>query len=381
MTRGVLRPALSDAAEDNRIVRGTVALLGGVLSVLAALQAVFALGMLSQALRGVEGGPLVDVVVRVVVNAAAFGLAIALLALVRPERFPRRGRVLWTALIATSASLVRCALQVLTGVYPATAIHVLLIELAVGIVVLGMITAFGFLLVRAARRVRDKERERARVVLQAVEAVQALQQEELRVRREIAQRLHGTLQNMLVVLVAELRAAAVVNDRERLDAVAARLDHLRESEVRAAGNALYPVDIEHGLVPAVRDLFARLPLEIAVELDVDERYSALEARSITVDQRVLLVRLIEEALTNALKHGGARAVRLRLAVEAAPAETAPPSVVLGLDDDGRGVEAGARWSGLERLSRQFAVYGGSLELLPSPALGGARLAARLPLRS
>ncbi|WKK72497.1 hypothetical protein Q0F99_05995 [Rathayibacter oskolensis] len=373
MTRSVARPAASDAAEDTRIVLGVVALLGGVLSVLAALQAVIALGMMSQTVRGVEGGPVIDVVVRVIVNGSSFGLAIALLALVRPERFGRRGRLLWTALISTGVAAVRCALQVLAGIYPATALDALIVEVAAGAVVLALITGFGFLLVRAARRVREKERAHARVVLQAVEAVQALQQEELRVRRDIAQRLHGSLQGALVVLVAELRAAAAPPDRERLERVAARLDELRETEVRAAGNALYPVDVEHGLVPAVRDLFARLPPEIAVELDVDERYPAQESRGIPLDQRVLLVRLVEEALTNALKHGGARAVRLSVAVET-------DGVLLGLDDDGRGVAPGSRWSGLERLSRQVAVYGGSLELLPSAALGGALLTARLPLR-
>ncbi|KQQ05749.1 MULTISPECIES: sensor histidine kinase [unclassified Rathayibacter] len=363
----------ADASEDSRILLGVVALLGGVLSVLAALQAVIALGMLSEAVRGVEGGPVIDVVVRVIVNGSSFGLAIALLAVVRPERFRKRGRVLWTAVISVGVAAVRCLLQVLTGVYSVTAVHVLLVELVVGAVVLAMITAFGFLLVRAARRVREKERAHARVVLQAVDAVQALQQEELRVRRDIAQRLHGALQGTLVVLVAELRAATALGDPARLAAVAVRLDELRENEVRAAGNALHPVDIEHGLVPAVRDLFARLPPEIAVDLDVDHGYPELEARSIPVDQRVLLVRVVEEALTNALKHGGARAVRLQLAVEV-------DDVVLGLEDDGRGIAPDARWSGLERLSRQFAVYGGSLELLPSAALGGARLAARLPLR-
>lgn len=59
-----------------------------MLAVLAALQAVFALGMLSQTVRGVEGGPVVDVVVRVVVNVATIGLAVALVTLLRPERHP-----------------------------------------------------------------------------------------------------------------------------------------------------------------------------------------------------------------------------------------------------------------------------------------------------
>ncbi|NRG40763.1 hypothetical protein GTU73_03075 [Rathayibacter sp. VKM Ac-2804] len=375
------RPRRADDAEDNRILRGTVAILGGVLAVLAALQAVFALGMLSQTVRGVEGGPVVDVVVRVVVNVATIGLAVALVTLLRPERHPRARRLLVTVGIAVAVALTRVGLQLIVGVYLPTALDALVVELVVGAVVVGLIVSFGFLLVEATRGVREKERERARVLLQAVDAVQALQQEELRVRREVAQGLHGRLQNTLVVLAAELRGLAEASSSdaadERLIGIAARLDELREQEVRAVSGALYPVDIEHGLVAAARDLISRLPPEIAVDLAVDDDYPGIEEHGVPLEQRVLLVRLIEEALTNALKHGGARAVRLHLDVARGGTEHA---VVVGLDDDGGGLAAAPVLSGLERLSRQFAVYGGSIELAPSAALGGARLAGRLPLR-
>ncbi|NQX05420.1 hypothetical protein HQQ82_12040 [Rathayibacter sp. VKM Ac-2856] len=390
MTPGdAVRPLRADAAEDNRVLCRIVALLGGVLAVLAALQAVFALGMLSQTVRGIEGGPVLDVVVRVVCNTTAIGLAVALVAALRPERRARAGRLLMTVGIAVAVALVRVGLQLITGIYPPTALDALVVELAVGAVVVGLIVSFGFLLVEATRRVREKERERARVLLQAVDAVQALQQEELRVRREVAQGLHGRLQNTLVLLAAELRVLAAAADpeapagvradvpAERLSGLATRLDELREQEVRAVSGALYPVDIEHGLVAAARDLISRLPPEIAVDLDVHEDYPDLEERGVALEQRVLLVRLIEEALTNALKHGGARAVRLHLDVDRGESEH---SVIVGLDDDGGGLAARPVLSGLERLSRQFAVYGGSIELAPSAALGGARLAGRLPLR-
>lgn len=220
-----------------------------------------------------------------------------------------------------------------------------------GAVVVGLIVSFGFLLVEATRGVREKERERARVLLQAVDAVQALQQEELRVRREVAQGLHGRLQNTLVVLAAELRGLAEASSSdaadERLIGIAARLDELREQEVRAVSGALYPVDIEHGLVAAARDLISRLPPEIAVDLAVDDDYPGIEEHGVPLEQRVLLVRLIEEALTNALKHGGARAVRLHLDVARGGTEHA---VVVGLDDDGGGLAAAPVLSGLERLA-------------------------------
>ncbi|PPF50423.1 hypothetical protein [Rathayibacter sp. AY1A1] len=231
----------SDTREDNRIVLGAMALLGGVLSLLAALQAVFALGMLSRTLRGVDPGPLLDVTTRVLVNVSTIGLAIALVAVLRPERSTGSGRVARTAVIAVGMGLLRCCLQVLTGVYPLSALPALAVELVVGSTVIALITAYGYLLVRAARRVREKEREHARASVQALEAVQALQREELRVSRDVAQSLHGGLQNGLVVPTAELHAVASASDEaasERLLAIAARLDRLREDEVRAVGHAL-----------------------------------------------------------------------------------------------------------------------------------------------
>ncbi|AND17843.1 ATP-binding protein [Rathayibacter tritici] len=365
-----------DAREDNRIVLGAMALLGGVLSLLAALQAVFALGILSQTLRGIDPGPLLDVTTRVLVNVSTIALAIALVALLRPERFAGGDRIARTALIAVGVGVVRCTLQVLTGIYPIAALPAIVIELVVGSVVVALICGYGYLLVRAARRVREKEREHARARVQAIEAVQALQREELRVRRDVAQSLHGRLQNGLVVLAAELHAVASAADPDvsaRLLAIAARLDRLREEEVRTVGHALYPVEIDHGLVAAVRDLLARLPPEIAVDLDLG-RISELsaEGREPPLDQRLLLVRLVEEGLTNALKHGCASSLRVRGAVQAGV-------VVLTLDDDGSGVAAGSTRSGLSRLDRQLAVYGGSLALSDSPVLAGARLRVRLPL--
>lgn len=371
-----LRQAGADACEDNRIVRTAVWVLGGVLSLLAAVQAVLVLGVFSRTLRGVDGGPMLDVAVRVSVNVAVTGLTVVLVGFRRPESYAPRRRWSETALIAVIVGLVRCVLQVLAGIYPPSSLSALAVEFGGGLFITVLTCSAGFLLVRAGRRIREQERGHARVLLHAVEAVRALQEEELRVRREVAHDLHGRLQNTLVVLAAEIRAvASSAREGERLTGVADRLDGLREQEVRAAAGALYPLDIEHGLVPALRDLFARLPPEIAVDFMVADAFTALGAQRIPIDQRVLLARTVEEALTNALKHGGAAAVRLRLDV------AAPETVVVQLDDDGRGLAPAARPSGLERLERQFTVYGGSLELHPSPDLGGARLVARLPLRS
>ncbi|MBF4461248.1 MULTISPECIES: sensor histidine kinase [unclassified Rathayibacter] len=369
--------AAADARADNRLMRMSVSLLGGVLGLLAAVQAVVAFKMRSLSLRGAAEDPLLDVLLRVSITFVTITIAVALIALVRPEHDARGRRAVAIIGIALITAVVRCALQLLGGVYPVDAWPALVMELLVGVLVVGLICLHGVVLVDLSRRLRDKEREKTRARLQVVEALQALQQEELRVRREVAHGLHGRLQNGLVVLAAELHALAAAEGPprpERLAGLAARLDLLREVEVRAASADLYPVDAEHGLLAATRGLLARLPPEIAVTLDIDDAWAEHEARSLALDQRVLLVRVVEEAITNALKHGGARSVALRFAVE-------PGVVAVSVEDDGSGVAGAGPRSGLARLAAQLEARGGALDLAESGTLGGARLAARLPVEA
>ena len=104
----------------------------------------------------------------------------------------------------------------------------------------------------ARRRIRAATRDAVHVEL----AVKALEQEEIRVRREVAEGLHGTLQSKLVLVDARL--GDVLDHADRLDAadaeslawVRAELDEAREIDVREMSRLLYPDRLELGLVPA-----------------------------------------------------------------------------------------------------------------------------------
>lgn len=84
-----------------------------------------------------------------------------------------------------------------------------------------------------------------------------------------------------------------------------------------------------------------------------------------------LLRCAQEALTNALRHSGARIVRLRLGFE-------PAGLVLMVEDDGRGWPAGApEGNGIQGMRERLAEVGGELEL-GTRAGGGLVLRAVLP---
>ena len=94
----------------------------------------------------------------------------------------------------------------------------------------------------------------------------------------------------------------------------------------------------------------------------------------SVEQRILVIRVLEEGVTNALRHGHAGTLDVSVAVGD------DGVLAIELDDDGSGLGDTGRsdWSGLAALDERLTALGGELRLGASP-LGGSRLSARLPL--
>jgi signal transduction histidine kinase len=82
-------------------------------------------------------------------------------------------------------------------------------------------------------------------------------------------------------------------------------------------------------------------------------------------------RIVQEALTNALRHAGAHRATVRL-------DSTTGLLLIEVIDDGRGLNGSlVRGHGLVGMRERAAVYGGSLDAGPG-AGGGFRVAARLP---
>jgi signal transduction histidine kinase len=82
-------------------------------------------------------------------------------------------------------------------------------------------------------------------------------------------------------------------------------------------------------------------------------------------------RIVQEALTNAIKHAGQTTARLRVAYT-------PEAIELEVLDHGRGGAASSGGHGLVGMRERVDLYGGSLEVGPRPD-GGFRVHARLPV--
>jgi signal transduction histidine kinase len=85
-------------------------------------------------------------------------------------------------------------------------------------------------------------------------------------------------------------------------------------------------------------------------------------------------RIVQEALTNVVKHADASRARVRV-------EERDGAVAVVVEDDGRGIaepDDGRGGFGLLGMRERAAMWGGEVEISPSDG-GGTRVSARLPV--
>ncbi|MFB9203421.1 sensor histidine kinase [Nonomuraea spiralis] len=118
---------------------------------------------------------------------------------------------------------------------------------------------------------------------------------------------------------------------------------------------------------SLRELVAAIPAgDVRVELDVEPGLTLGDEAAVVVH------RLVQESLTNVLKHAGP--ARCRVAV----GTRAEAELLVEVVDDGRGGTPRAGGHGLAGLEERVTLYGGTFSAGPEPA-GGFAVRARLPL--
>ncbi|WP_336991541.1 sensor histidine kinase [Leucobacter sp. VD1] len=370
-------PHPTDQAADARLLILTVVLIGVFFAFGATAQSMLVHGVPAPRLGGHALGPVAEATLRASINLLTVGIIALGAAWMRIIDRP-----LWIAaacalLVSVVAATVRGALQLTFDVHPVEkpldTLHDAITLVPVSLAVLGT----GVAIVALSRRARSADRERHAAAIRAAEALDELQQEEIRVRREVADTLHGTLQNRFVMLAASLAESGAQLDSgvdaaesrvvaERVRAVRAELEELRERELRALSAALYPEALDLGLVPAARALMARIPPSIPVHVSVNE---VPVPDPLDRTSRLLLVRAIEEGVSNALRHGEASELALRL-------EGSDGRILAEVRHLGAAPVDNPELSGLARLGGRISDRGGELILQSKP--DGAALRAWLP---
>jgi two-component system, NarL family, sensor histidine kinase UhpB len=207
-------------------------------------------------------------------------------------------------------------------------------------------------------RLEVERRESARRAL-------AAQEDE---RRRVARELHDEVGQSLTAVILQLqqaRSGALADAGERIaeaqDAARGTLE-----EVRAIARNLRPEALDElGLSAALRQLC----------LDAERTGIAVERR-IGVDSvlepevEVVIYRVAQEALTNALRHAGAASIRLTF--EASGGSGA----ILNVADDGCG-PGGRPGSGTRGMRERAVLVGGTLDIQAAPG-GGTVVTLNLP---
>ena len=197
----------------------------------------------------------------------------------------------------------------------------------------------------------------------------------------------GPLQDV-AVLANELRVfrdqlRGVVDGHQHAEVVLGRIDDLEahlvalDGELRGISNSLEaPTIATRDFAEVVRGAVTALTsrTDISVDLSLDGEFQEL-----TPSQRIALLRIVQESLSNAREHSGASRVEVVVAVRKSHIEASVADDGRGFDVDRALVQAARRGRlGLAGVIERIRLLGGTSTIRSSPGEGTV-IAVRLPL--
>lgn len=240
-------------------------------------------------------------------------------------------------------------------------------ELGVTAWVLAMFAVFELVRLRREQWARERAER-------AAAAARRADEERLRIARE----LHDVLAHSISVINVQAGVGLALLDTDPEQARTA-LTTIKAAGKEALGEVRQVLDALRapGAAPrAPAPGLDRLP-ELVGQAAATGLTVATEtvgrARTLPPGADLAAFRILQEALTNVVRHSGSRTARIRLAWR-------PDALELRVDDDGpaTGSPAGGSGNGLAGMRERAASLGGTVEAGPRPD-GGFRIRATLPL--
>lgn len=177
---------------------------------------------------------------------------------------------------------------------------------------------------------------------------------------------------------ASAASAAIVQARAAARRIESTADALYRC-VREMLRRLRPAELDAlGLVDAIQALCESWETSSGVACVFHYDGDAAQWSGLSDSVNVTIYRVVQEALSNVMRHAGATQVRIALRRDAAR-EGSPAALSVHVDDDGRGMDTTAPRSGLGLLgaTERAALLGGELSLNSAPGQG-LSLCMRLP---
>ena len=196
-------------------------------------------------------------------------------------------------------------------------------------------------------------------------------------RRQIGMELHDNVKQILTATALNVDFIdAALNDKETLDRVIGNAkSYLREAieELRKLSHRLSPsidstLSLEEKFKALVRSMIVSDATRVIYHFDEFER-------PIEDDIQLMLYRILQEQLTNIIKHANAFLVEIALRDDNGDIE-------LMVKDNGNGFDTTSVKSGigLENIKRRLTALDGKMEVVSSPG-NGYSLVARIPKES
>ena len=185
-------------------------------------------------------------------------------------------------------------------------------------------------------------------------------------RRRLARELHDETGQALTSILLGLKAVEDAHSEEQLRAAGEELRELIVAtlqDVRRLAVQLRPTALDDfGLVAAVERLARTISDATGIAVDVESR---LGAERLAEEVETTLYRIVQEALTNVVKHAQARNVTVLLVRR-------DGSMAAVIEDDGRGFDPGALGDdglGFLGMRERVALLDGRLTIESSPGAG------------
>ena len=238
------------------------------------------------------------------------------------------------------------------------------------VAVMGRWLYFAVLALAVAALKTKREADRARIL--SLQRAQELELQILQASEQEQQRIGRDLHDSLGPHLAAIGYAAtfLANDlRQREQPEAAKAEQIRElvgkavSHTRDLARGIFPVQMnEGGLSVALDELARNTASQTGLSVSF---YETGNPQIEDPEHRLHLYRIVQEAVNNALKHGGARKITIILNKQ-------ENSLRLAVADDGKGMvpaSNGAPGMGLRSMQYRARALGGELKIDSQPGQG------------
>ncbi len=205
---------------------------------------------------------------------------------------------------------------------------------------------------------------------------------EVRERNRLAREIHDTLGHTLTAIIMGTEASLALLEknpalaRERLASVTeSARDGL--NDVRQSIKALRPDALEnHNLEQAIKDMITKYQNTTSVTIMYEQQAGKLEFAD---DEEDTLYRIIQECMTNAVRHGNANFIHIKL-------QRFDDLLIIDIRDNGEGCEDVKMGFGLRHMQERLELLSGSLTYGnrkddPEDRQNGFYVIASLPVRN